>query len=42
MSNIKQREKFDDYEIEDEYDFSGHYIEVDFMNQKNTCFTKTR
>ena len=23
MSNIKQREKFDDYEMEDEYDFSG-------------------
>lgn len=22
MSNIKQREKFDDYEIEDAYDFS--------------------
>ena len=23
MSNIKQREKFDDYEMEDSYDFSG-------------------
>ena len=23
MSNIKQREKFDDYEMKDEYDFSG-------------------
>ena len=23
MSNIKQREKFDDYEMEDEYDFTG-------------------
>ena len=22
MSNIKQREKFDDYEMEDEYDFT--------------------
>ncbi|MCI0501179.1 MAG: BrnA antitoxin family protein [Epsilonproteobacteria bacterium] len=22
MSNIKQREKFDDYEIEDDYDFT--------------------
>jgi len=22
MSNIKQREKFDDYEVEDEYDFT--------------------
>ena len=22
MSNIKQREKFDDYEVQDEYDFS--------------------
>ncbi|MBN2826165.1 MAG: BrnA antitoxin family protein [Campylobacterales bacterium] len=23
MSNIKDREKFDDYEIKEEYDFSG-------------------
>jgi predicted DNA binding CopG/RHH family protein len=23
MSNIKDREKFDDYEMKDEYDFSG-------------------
>ncbi len=23
MSNIKQREKFDEYEMKDEYDFSG-------------------
>ena len=23
MSNIKQREKFDDYEIQDEYDFTN-------------------
>ncbi|MEA3522922.1 MAG: BrnA antitoxin family protein [Campylobacterota bacterium] len=23
MSNIKQREKFDEFEMEDEYDFSG-------------------
>ena len=23
MSNIKQREKFDDYEMEDDYDFEG-------------------
>ena len=23
MSNIKQREKFDDYEVQDEYDFTN-------------------
>ena len=23
MSNIKEREKFDDYEMKDDYDFSG-------------------
>ncbi len=23
MSNIKEREKFDDYEMQDDYDFSG-------------------
>ena len=33
MSNIKDREKFDDYEMLDEYDFSDG-VRVGFMSLK--------
>ncbi|KIM06353.1 MAG: hypothetical protein KU38_13065 [Sulfurovum sp. FS08-3] len=34
MSNIKEREKFDAYEMEDEYDFSGGIRGGGFTNPK--------
>ena len=42
MSNIKDREKYDDYEMLDDYDFSDGIRGRFYEPKKNTGFTKIR
>jgi glycosyltransferase involved in cell wall biosynthesis len=40
MSNIKQREKFDEFEMEDEYDFSQAVIQLLTHEKRYKLFKK--
>jgi len=40
MKNSKSKTEYDDYELKDNYDFTGAVYEVDFISQKSPITLK--